>query len=111
MHDKYGKDGLVILTVTMDGDPDEKQRAEYRDKTGAFLAAKKFPFPTYDLDFDRARPPKPLSWYDGTPRVFVFNRDNQYSLRLPTVDENRDVVKPASPEDIERAIEEAVKKK
>jgi hypothetical protein len=111
MHEKYGKDGLVVIPVTLDGDPDEKERAKWRDETNKFLAAKKLPFQTYDLDFDRAKPPAPLSWFDGTPRVFVFNRDNKFSLRLPTVDENREVVKPAEKEDIEKAIEEAVKKK
>src|SRR4051812_13044903 len=108
MHEKYGKDGLVILTVTMDTDTDEKQRAEYRDKTGAFLAEKKFPFPTYDLDFDRARPPAPLAFSDATPRIFVFNRDGQYSFRMPVVDEVRNVVKAPEKEDVEKAIAEAV---
>src|SRR4051812_31969701 len=111
MLDKYGKDGLVVLTLTIDESDDEKDRADYRDKTRKFLSEKKFPFATYDLDFDRAKPPAPLTFSAGTPRVFVFNRDNQYLARLPVVDENRNPIKEAEPDEIEKAIAEAVRKK
>jgi hypothetical protein len=81
MQKKYAGDGLVIVSVTLDESTDEKDRAEYRKKTDDFLAGKKLPFPTYDLDFDRDRPPGALTFAPGSPRVFVFNRDNQHVLR------------------------------
>ena len=101
MHEKYAKEGLVILTLTMDEDKDEKERATYRKKTLDFLAEKKPPFPTYDLDFDRDKPPAPLLFEGGMPRVFVFNRDNQHVLKAQGPEK----------EDVEKAIAEAVKKK
>src|SRR5262249_50298807 len=113
MHDKYGKDGLVILTVTMDEDADAsaEERAANRAKVSKYLAQKKLPFPTYDLNFDPKKPPSTLTFSDGVPRVFVFNRDNQYSLRLPVLNDKREVVKEVEPDAIEKAIVEAVKKK
>ena len=81
MHEKHARDGLVILSVTMDELEDEKERADYRAKTNNYLGQRKLPFPTYDLDFDRKKPPATLTFSPGTPRVFVFNRDNQYVLK------------------------------
>jgi hypothetical protein len=113
MHDKYGKDGLVVLTVTLDEDVEAtpEERARNRAKIGKYLTKKKLPFATYDLDFDPKKPPQALSFRDGVPRLFVFNRDNQYTLRLPVVNEKREVLKEVEPEPIEKAIAEAVKKK
>ena len=91
MHEKHAKDGLVILSVTMDDSEDEKERAKFREDTNKYLADKKPPFPTYDLDFDRKKPPATLTGdeFSGNPRVFVFNRDNQYALKelAPDYDE------------------------
>jgi hypothetical protein len=81
MQKKHAGDGLVIVSVTLDEVPDAKERAEYVKKTNDFLAGKKLPFPTYDLDFDRDKPPAALGFAPGSPRVFVFNRDNQHVLR------------------------------
>ena len=112
MQQKYAKEGLVILAVTMDGDTDKAERAKYLAKTKTFLATKiKPPFPAYDLDFDRDKPPATLTWADGNPRVFVFNRDNQYSLRLPVVDKSREVVKAVENAEVEKAVVEALKTK
>src|SRR5262249_6493711 len=111
MQKKYAREGLVVIPVAVDTDPDAKERAKWRDKTNEYLAERKYSFPTYDLEFDRAKPPPAVTWADATPRVFVFNRDNQYLLRLPVTDDKREVVKPAEHEDIEKAIAEAVKQK
>ena len=59
MREKYGKDGLVVLTVTMDEsiDDTEEERAKNRKKVEGYLAKKKLPFATYNLDFDPKKPP------------------------------------------------------
>src|SRR4051794_8961113 len=101
MHEKYAKDGLVILTLTIDEDKDEKVRADYLVKTNKFLAGVKPPFRTYDLQFDRDKPPANLAFEGGMPRVFVFNRDNHYLLKEQGPEK----------EALEKAIEEALKKK
>ena len=105
MHDKYGKDGLVILTVTLDENTDEdttpEMRAKWRKTVENYVARAKLPFCTYNLDFDPRKRPAPLAFSDGVPRVFVFNRDNQFVLRDQGPDE----------QEIEKAIVEAVKKK
>src|SRR4051794_26254260 len=103
MHNTYGKDGLVVLTVTMDEDAEAtaEERAANRAKIGKYLTKRKLPFATYDLTFDPKKPPPPLTFSDGVPRVFVFNRDNQFVLREQGPDEK----------EIEKAIAEAVKKK
>src|SRR6476469_829830 len=101
MHDKHGKDGLVIVSVTMDESMDEMDRAEYREKTKTYLAKRKPPFATYDLDFDRSKPPAALAFDGGMPRVFVFNRDNQFVLKEQGPDKD----------DLDKAIAQALKKK
>lgn len=113
MHEKYGKDGLVVLTVTMDESADDtaQERAANRKKIETYLAKAKLPFRTYDLDFDPNKPPTALSFSDGVPRVFVFNRANQYSLRLPEVNGKREVLKDVEHDFVEKAIAEAVRKK
>jgi tRNA(Ile)-lysidine synthase TilS/MesJ len=105
MHEKYGKDGLVVLTVTLDEDTSEdvtpEQRAKWRKTVENYVARSKLPFRTYDLAFDPRKRPEPLAFSDGVPRVFVFNRDNQFVLREQGPEEKQ----------IEKAIAEAVKKK
>jgi hypothetical protein len=101
MHEKHGKDGLVILSVTMDEAMDEMDRAEYREKTKTFLARVKPPFATYDLAFDRSKPPATLAFDGGMPRVFVFNRDNQFVLKEQGPDKD----------EVEKAVAQALKKK
>jgi hypothetical protein len=112
MHEKYGKDGLVVLTVTMDEATEDTQeeRAQHRKSVETFLTKAKLPFRTYNLDFDPKKPPPTLAFTSGVPRVFVFNRDNQYLLRLPVVDKDREVVTDVTEAAIEKAIAEAVKK-
>ena len=105
MHEKYGKDGLVILTVNMDENKDKdttaEDRAGWRKTIQRYLLKRTLPFRTYDLEFDPNQTPAPLKFYAGVPRVFVCNRDGQYAFREGGPDEK----------DVEKAIAEAVKKK
>lgn len=111
MHEKYAKDGLVVLSVTIDEDKDAKERASYVEKTNKYLSKVRPPFRTYDLDFDRERPPATLTFSDGNPRVFVFDRRNKFVLRLPEVDPMRAETKPVDYDAVEKAVGEAVKQR
>jgi hypothetical protein len=81
MHEKYGKDGLVILTVTLDSPKD----AEARAKVEQFLAKKKPPFRTVNLDAEPDKLPTTLDFGGGVPGAFVFNRANRYIKKVPLV--------------------------
>jgi hypothetical protein len=111
MHNKYAKEGLVVLSVTLDEDPEVPRRVKALKKTDEFLASLKPPFPTYDVEYDRDKPLAPLSYADGYPRAFVFNRDNQFSLRLPVVDGMRERVVDVDFKLIEEKVAEALKQK
>ncbi len=81
MHEKYGKDGLVILTVTLDDPKDAKTRA----LSEGFLAKVKPPFRTLNLNATPEKLPPTLN-FNGFPGAFVFNRQNQYVKKLPLID-------------------------
>ena len=78
MHDKYGKDGLVVYSVVLD-DPKD---AELRATGDRYLAKVKVPFPILYLDMAQAESFKKLR-LDNFPGVFVFNRANKYVKKLP----------------------------
>src|SRR5262245_19210636 len=110
MHDKYGKDGLVILTVTMDGaSNNDKERAEGRAKVEEFLAQLKAPFRKVNLDFDPKKPPATLN-FNGVPGAFVFNREGQYVLKLPALNDKGEEVEEFDYDKVEKAASEALKK-
>ena len=78
MHDKYGKDGLVVYSVLIDDPKDAVIRA-----TGDnYLAKVKVPFPLVYLDMPRAELEKKLR-INGSPGIFIFNRANKYVKKLP----------------------------
>src|SRR4051812_661308 len=81
MHEKYGKDGLVVLTVTVDDPKDAAARTVVEN----FLAKKTYPFRTLNLDADVEKLPT-LDFGGGVPGAFVFNRDNRYVKKLPLYD-------------------------
>jgi hypothetical protein len=105
MHEKYGKDGLVVLTVAVDENTSKEttpqKRAAWRKKVEEYVGRAKLPFPSYHLDFDPHKPPAALAFADGIPRVFVFDRDNRFVLREQGPQK----------QEIEKAIAEAVRKK
>src|SRR5262245_31153844 len=72
MHRKYGKDGVVAISVDVD-DPAEE---DAKDKVLTFLTKQKAAFPNFILD------EKPEIWqekFDSAtlPIVFVFDRDGK----------------------------------
>jgi hypothetical protein len=80
MHDKYGKDGLVVYSVVLDDPKDAANR-----KVGQnYLAKVKVPFPVVYLDLPPAEWSKRLR-LDSYPGVFVFNADNKYVQKQPVV--------------------------
>jgi hypothetical protein len=108
MHDKHGKDGLVVLGVTLDGNKD----TEAREKAQAFLEKLKVPFRNVALDVDLDKVPRTLDFGGGVPGVFVFNRDNRHVLKLPVLDAKRqEVAEPLKYEAIDKAVLEQLKKK
>ena len=111
MHDKYGKDGLVILTVTLDDPKDAKARASVE----RFLATKLFkgrtpPFRTLNLDADPEKLPPTLN-FNGFPGAFVFNRENRYVKKLPLLDARGEPIEEFSEAAMEKAALEALKGK
>ncbi len=105
MQKKYGDRELAVLTVTVD-DPRD---AAVRKKVETYLGGLKPPFRTVNLaGYDVDRMPT-LYFGGGVPGVFVFNRDNRYVLKLPLYRGETEVTK-YSPEAIDKAVAEAIKK-
>jgi hypothetical protein len=85
MHDKYGKDGLVVYSVLLDDPKDAAIRA-----TGdRYLGNVKVSFPIVYLDMPPADWSKKLR-LDAYPGVFIFNRANKYVEKLPRTKANGD---------------------
>ena len=96
MQNKYGKDGVVAMSVSLD-DPNEKDN---KHKVLKFLESQKATFSNFILD------EKPEYWQeklkiDGPPCVFVFNRDGKWTKFEPF---------PEYPE-VEKLVVEYLKKK
>src|SRR5262245_16203821 len=77
MQNKYGKDGLVAVSVALD-DPGQK---DIKEKLLKFLKEQKATFTNYVLD------EKPDVWQeklmiDGPPAVFVFNRQGEQAKKF-----------------------------
>lgn len=73
MHRKLAKDGLVVITVSVDEPPDKEAQANCLK----FLKAQKASFTNLILD------EKPDLWQEklgffGPPYFFVFNREGKY---------------------------------
>jgi hypothetical protein len=112
MHEKYAKDGLVIVTVTVELSAEtDKERAEARASVEDFLAKAKPPFRTVNLDIDPKKPPATLNFGGEVPGVVVFNRDGRYVLKLPEVNDKGENVKDFDYDAVEKAVIEALKKK
>src|SRR5262245_13883346 len=107
MLDKHGKDGLVVLGVTLDDPKDEKARASVLK----YLEGKKITFPNYHLDADPMKLPKTLDFGGSVPGAFVFNRAGQHVLKLPRLDAKGEPVEDFDYDKIDRAILEELKRK
>jgi hypothetical protein len=105
MQKKYGKDGLVILTVALDPPSDKGLVAD----ANAEIAK----HPTL---------PNNVLWNgpDGEwakklnstimPTIYIFNRENRWVKKFPELDKEGDPVDPKD-EDIDKAVEGLLKKK
>ena len=80
MQNKYGKDGVVAMSVSLD-DPNEKDN---KHKVLKFLESQKATFSNFILD------EKPEYWQeklkiDGPPCVFVFNREGGIARKFAEI--------------------------
>jgi hypothetical protein len=107
MHDKYAKQGLVILTVTIDNPKNAAARADVEK----FLAKKVPPFRTLNLDADPEKLPPPVNFGGEVPAGFVFNRDNRYVKKLPLFDAKGEPTEFFDYDVMEKAVSEALQKK
>jgi hypothetical protein len=99
MQERYGKDGLVCLSVSVDA-PDRKAGVL------AFLGKQKATFPNYLLDEDAA------VWQNqwkikGPPAVFVFDRAGKRAGKFDSDDPDR----PGTPEDVENLVKQLLRQK
>jgi hypothetical protein len=106
MHERYAKDGLVILTVTLDDPKDAKTRAS----SEGFLAKVKPPFKTLNLDATPEKLPPTLN-FNGFPGAFVFNRQNRYVKKLPLIDAKGEPIEEFDYDVLTKAATTALEKK
>jgi hypothetical protein len=109
MLDKYGKDGLAVIGVTLDDPKDAKARAN----AAAFLEKRKVPFRNFALDVPQDKRPVPLDFINqaGVPGVFIFNRDNRYVKKLPVLDAKGEPVEQVTDQVIDKTVVEQIKNK
>jgi hypothetical protein len=89
MHEKYAKDGLVCLSVSVD-DPDEQA------KTLAFLTKQQATFANY-LIAEPGEVWQPKLDVSAPPSVLVFGRDGKRVRKFTTED-------PFTYEDVEKVV-------
>ncbi len=97
LHQKYAKDGLVAMSVSVDAPED-------RGKALEFLQKQKATFANYWLD------EKGEVWADklditGPPAVFVFDRRGKRAAKFDTNDPD----KPYTYEDVEKVVQRLLK--
>lgn len=104
MQNKYGKDGLVILTVALDP-PTEKDRVAKANKVIAGFKA--LPHNVLINGSDEEFMTRLGS--DVTPTVFIFNQDNRWVKKLPEKDKEGDEIDWEYP-DLDKIVEGLLKK-
>lgn len=87
MHKKYGGDGLVALSISLDNPQDEKIRAKVDD----FLQKKEARFTNLIAEGEVDQ------WYErlkigSIPAVFVFDRDNRRVKKMSGEEVDYDAV-------------------
>jgi len=100
MHRKYGKDGVVCLSVSVD--PNEK---DSRDAALHFLKKQGAVFANYLLDEDATVWGEKLDM-SGPPAVFVFDRDNRRAGKFDYSDPDKQY----SYDDIDRLVRQLLAK-
>jgi len=108
MQKKYGKDGLEVVSVSLDK-PDEM---DTRESLLKFLREKKFPFATVNVDPKTIDTKNQLREYavHGVPVVYVFNRENLYVKKLPLMDAKEERTEDVEYDVVEKAVEKLMKK-
>ena len=96
MHNRYAKDGLVCMSVTVDEKDD-------RDKALKFLQAQKAEFANYWIDEEAEVWSKKLD-VSAPPAVIVFGRDGNRAKTFTTEE-------PFSYEDVEKLVAPLLKEK
>lgn len=81
MHRKYGKDGLVVVSVSFD-DPADK---EARDELEMFLKKKEAKFTNLILENKADEMYKVLD-IPGPPCLYLFNRENRFLKKMVGAD-------------------------
>jgi hypothetical protein len=99
MQQKYGKDGLVVMTLSLD-ELDQKEAAL------KFLREKKVTGPNFLLD------EKPEFWQsklkiNGPPAAFIFDREGKRAVKV----DSDDPAKPYTHEDVEKAVKDLLRAK
>ncbi len=97
MSDRYRDRGLVVISVNVDPNPQQK---EVQDKALKFLQAQKAAFTNLMLDEPAAEWSKKLG-IESLPAVFVFDREGRW----------RRFTDPATPEDVEKQAVEWLNQK
>ncbi len=106
LQDKYGKDGLVVLSVTLD-DP---HSVEMRGEAIGCLERHKPSFRSFALDLPPDKHPATLQ-FGGVPGVFVFNRENRYVTKLPVLDAKGNTIEEFDYAAVEKVVAEQIQKK
>lgn len=108
MQEAHGKDGLVVLGVTLDDPKDKKMH----DQTVKFLTTKlKPPFRNVALNAAKKEWMAKFRVPTGEfPAVFVFNREGKYALKLPTYDANGEEKEPVDYDKVLKAVRELTRK-
>jgi hypothetical protein len=99
MHERYGKDGLVCMSVSLDA-PEDK------DRVLAFLKIKKAVFANYLLD-EKAEVWQNEYEFTAPPAVLVYGRDGKVAHKF----DNDDPDKPFDYTDVEPVVRKLLNKK
>ena len=98
MRDKYAKDGLTVITVSLDEDP---QTTEVQDKVRKLLESKKaYQFTNLILDEKLEFWQQKLK-FDGPPSFYVFGRDGKLIKQFKNDFEF---------DEVEKLVDESIKK-
>ncbi len=106
MHNKYSKDGLVVLGVLLDDPKDAALLASGKK----YLAKQKPPFPNVILDAPLEVWQKKLR-FDVYPGVYVFDRENRIAKKLPVNDEKGEEKEPVDYDVVEKTVTDLLRKK
>lgn len=100
LHQQYGKDGVVCMSVSVD-DPTPEKKAKALD----FLTKKGATFQNFILDEESEVWQK--NWkVNGVPIVFVFNRDGSQAVKFDADDPDKQFTY----KDVKAKVEELLKK-